>query len=187
MEYNTIVVNFFGGPGCSKSITAADVYAKIRWSGVNAEIALEYAKELVFAKDMGKLQNQVYITGQQLQRLVRLKEQVEVIVCDSPILLSTFYDKNKSVPLRELCLEQFNKFNNINFFINRNDTMFEESGRIHNLLESKKKDKQIKAFLDTFDIPYTEIKAGPESCFTIADQIIEIVKNERKKYENKNN
>lgn len=187
MEYKTKVVNFFGGPGCSKSITTADVYSKIRWNGINAEIALEYAKELVFAKDLGKLQNQVYITGQQLQRLIRLNGQVEIIVCDSPVLLSTFYDKNKSVPLRELCLEQFNKFDNINYFINRDESMFEETGRLHDLIESKKKDKQIKAFLDTFEIPYTEIKAGPASCFTVAEHITSIVNKERKEYEDKNN
>lgn len=179
MKYETIVINFFGGPGTSKSITAADVYAKIRWAGINAEIALEYAKELVFAKDMGKLQNQVYITGQQLQRLVRLNGQVEVIVCDSPLLLSTFYDKNKSNALRDLCLEQFNKFNNINYFINRKDELFETEGRIHNLEESKKKDRQIKAFLELYDIPYEEIEAGPESCIRIAETIINNINDKR--------
>lgn len=179
MKYNTTVINLFAGPGAGKSIMATDVYSRIRWAGVNAEIALEYAKELVYAKDMGKLQNQVYITGQQLQRLVRLNGQVEVIVCDSPILLSTFYDKNKSVPLRELCLEQFNKFNNVNFFINRNDLLFESEGRIHDLQESKRKDRQIKAFLDTFEIPYAEVDAGPESCIDMAAHIVEKILKER--------
>ena len=173
----TQVINFFGGPGAAKSIISADVYAKIRWAGVNAEIAVEYANELVYAKDMGKLQNQVYITGQQLQRLVRLNGQVDVIICDSPILLSTFYDKNKSTALRDLCLEQFNKFNNINYFINRNERLFEQNGIINNLEESKKKDNEIKSFLKLYNIPYTDIVAAPDSCLDIAYDIINLIKN----------
>ncbi len=182
-KYQTKVVNFFAGPGAAKSIMAADVYAKIRWAGINAEIALEYAKDMVYEKAIGKLQNQVYITGQQLQKLVRLDGQVEIIVCDSPLLLSTFYDKDKNKALRDLCVDQFQRFNNINYFINRNDKLFEQSGRIHNLEESKKKDKQIKSFLDLYEIEYKDINAGPESCDDIAQDIINLITKERTTYD----
>ncbi len=37
----TLMISFFGGPGCGKSIMAADVFAKLKWQGHTAELAFE--------------------------------------------------------------------------------------------------------------------------------------------------
>jgi len=46
-----LIVDFFAGPGAGKSTTAADVFAKLKWRGVNAELIGEYAKDLTWSEN----------------------------------------------------------------------------------------------------------------------------------------
>lgn len=89
---NAIILNLFSGPGAGKSTMAADIFAKLKRAGVNSELASEYAKDKVWEKSLSILENQIYVFGKQHHRLFRLKSQVDVIVTDSPILLSAIYD-----------------------------------------------------------------------------------------------
>ena len=102
-----IVVNLFAGPGSGKSTTCAGVFAKLKLAGVNCEMALEYAKDKVWEESNKVLDDQIYVFGKQLHRIFRLKDKVDVVITDSPILLSIIYDKTGNKYFSDLVLNQF--------------------------------------------------------------------------------
>lgn len=86
-----LVVNLFGAPGAGKSTGAAYIFSKLKMAGVNAELVTEFAKDKVWEESKAVFQNQAYIFGKQYFRISRVQDKVDVVITDSPILLSSFY------------------------------------------------------------------------------------------------
>ena len=42
------VINFFGGPGCGKSTTAAELFAKMKKANYKVELVHEVAKDFIW-------------------------------------------------------------------------------------------------------------------------------------------
>ena len=146
----TLVVNLFAGPGGGKTTCAWDIASKLKQRGIEAEYVSEYAKELVWdgKTEMldGSLENQKKLYEEQNRRVQRLLGKVDVVVTDSPAILSAIYAKEADEEFIKQMLSDFNNQKNFNLFINRGKT-FQQQGRIHTLEESKKIDKEIKKFL----------------------------------------
>ena len=88
-----IIVNLIGGPGAGKSTIAAGLFYFLKMSGVKVELATEYAKDKVYDKSFKTLDDQFYVFGKQFHKIWRLVEDNDVIITDSPIILSVFYNK----------------------------------------------------------------------------------------------
>ena len=84
--------------------------------------------------------------AEQAKRLERLRGKVEVIVTDSPILMSHIYGRNNSTDFTMRIDDEYKKYYNFNLFIKRGDT-FQQAGRIQNLEESKALDRKIMNML----------------------------------------
>lgn len=112
-----IIVNLFAGPGAGKSTIAAEVFAELKWAGVEVELVREFAKDLVWGKNWKAFNSQLFISGVQVYRQEILKDEVDVIVTDSPILLGVFY--GASYRLREEIEETFWSQDNLNYFLER--------------------------------------------------------------------
>lgn len=168
-----IVINLFAGPGSGKSTTCAGVFSKLKLAGVNCEMALEYAKDKVWENSLDVLDDQIYVFGKQLHRLNRLKGKVDVIITDSPVLLSIIYNKEASKYLDDLVIEQFHKFNNLNFYVVR-DESFNPKGRVQNHEESIEKDNEIKTLLNKHNISYTTVYKH-NSVDTIVNEIMKVL------------
>ena len=168
-----VVVNLFGGPGSGKSTTCAGVFSKLKLAGLNCEMSLEYVKDKIWENSLNVLDDQIYVFGKQFHRLNCLKDKVDVIITDSPILLSIIYNKEMSNYLDDLIVEQFRKFNNLNYYLVR-DESFNQTGRIHNLEESVEKDNQIKIMLNEYNISYTTVYKN-NSVDTIIDDVMKAV------------
>ena len=151
-----IVINLFAGPGVGKSTTAARIFAELKLMGVNCEMALEFAKDKVWEESFKTMDDQIYIFGKQFHKIWRLKDKVDVIITDSPLPISIVYDKENSKAFHELIMEQFNKFNNFNFLIERG-TDYQEDGRVQTEEEAKEVDKVVKNVLDENKIDYTTL------------------------------
>jgi hypothetical protein len=168
-----IVINLFAGPGSGKSTTCAGVFSKLKLAGVNCEMALEYAKDKVWENSLDVLDDQIYVFGKQLHRLNRLKGKVDVIITDSPILLSIIYNKEASNYLDDLVIEQFHKFNNLNYYVVR-DESFNPKGRVQNHEESMEKDDEIKTLLNEHNISYTTVYKH-NSVDTIVNEVMKVL------------
>lgn len=153
-----IVINGYGGPGAGKSTACMEITAALKKEGYNAEYVQEYAKELVYEKDMemldGSPEHQYEILKEQTRRMDRLYDQVDFIVTDSPVMLNTIYNKQLTPEYESFVNELQEEYINYSFFMERDVSNFEEEGRIHNLTESIEKDNEIKDMLQRNEIKY---------------------------------
>jgi len=97
-----LLINLFAGPGTGKSTTMAGVFSELKLRGVNCEMAPEFAKEKVWEKSVNILENQIYVFGKQYNTIHRLLGQVDIIITDSPLLLSSIYGTNETKLFHQL-------------------------------------------------------------------------------------
>jgi nicotinamide riboside kinase len=166
----TLVINLIGGPGSGKSTTASGIFYTLKKMGINCEMALEFAKDKVWEESYKILDDQFYIFGKQYHKLFRLNGKVDVIITDSPLVISMLYNKTPSKYFNDFVLEQFNTFYNLTFFLNRLEN-YQEEGRIQTKEESEALDNVLKDILHKNDVYFHEI-----SCENAVDVIVEMVK-----------
>lgn len=174
----TLIVNAFGGPGCGKTTLCWHIASELKKRGILTEYVCEYAKELVYEERFDilndSMQNQKIILKEQSHRLDRLIGKVEVVVTDSPLLLSIIYANDKDQQFINIILDKFNQYNNINLVVKRNlNEKYQSIGRKQSFKESKIKDLEIYKLLDDNNINYIEYERD-------SDDIINIIINEIK-------
>lgn len=170
----TLFVNLYGGPCAGKSTIAAHLFAELKWNHISTEIISEYAKQLVWEESFPKMKNQIYILGKQHNKQFTLNGKVDVAVTDSPFILSLIYDANETKFLTEMAMAAFNKFWNINIFLERSMD-YDSNGRTQKTIEEAIiKDNEIKQFLSDNEIPYISIPAQRENI----QSIVELIKKE---------
>lgn len=169
-----LVINIIGGPGAGKSSMTASVFSFLKWHDVNCEMALEYAKEVVWSKTENLLKNQLFVFGQQHNRIYHLLDKVDVVITDSPLLLSIIYDSKRNMNLKSLVLDEFHKYNNMNYLLTRKKK-YNPIGRLQTELEAKQIDDQLRDLLKMYAIPYKEIAGVPESAQLIGKDILKVL------------
>lgn len=153
---DTLVINLIGGPGCGKSTIAAGLFYELKKHGYLCELVTEYAKDKVWEESYKTLDDQIYVFGKQFHRMFRVKGKVDVIITDSPLPLSIIYDKGESDYFHNFVIEQYNEFNNIMIFVER-ETKYESEGRMQNEQEAIEIDNHIKNMLIENEISYISI------------------------------
>lgn len=165
----TLVVNLLGGPGSGKSTTAAGVFYELKTSGVNCELITEYAKDKTWLKDYRTLQNQIYVFANQYHRIWRVADQVDVVITDSPILLSAIYGTTSDL-FKALVVETFNEYENLTYFINRAKP-FNPAGRSQTEEEAKLIDFSILDTLMRYEVEYEEVLGDKNAVQIILEKI----------------
>jgi len=149
----TLVVNIFGGPGTGKSILTSELFALLKYKGVNCEVAPEFAKELTWEDNFTVLKDQLFLFGTQQHRIFRLNGKVQVLITDSPILLSVVYGKLykcTSDTFNDLVFEEHYKYDNLNILLTRSKP-YETVGRYQDEEEAKNIDIIVKDIMDNLD------------------------------------
>ena len=175
---NSIIVNLFGGPGISKSTTAAGIFSLLKIHSVNCELVSEFAKDLVWEERFKSLKDQVYIFGKQYHRIWRLVDLVDVIITDSPILLPLVYDKNDKNYFQPLVKEMFSSFNNLNFLLIRSKK-YDPNGRYQNEEEAKQVDNTVEKVLLENKVDFESITGNYNAINIITERILKLLGKEQ--------
>lgn len=174
---DTLVVNLFAGPGSGKSTGAAYIFAKLKMRGINAELVTEYAKDLVWADNLSTLANQIHVYGEQSGRISRVAGKVQVIITDSPLLMSSCYCK-ETTPYHDafcqLVKQDFEQYTNINYFLKRIKA-YNPAGRLQDETAAKEKDSEIKAHLIANNTLYEEVKGFVDGYDKIVEDISKLL------------
>ncbi len=173
---NAIVVNLFGVPGSGKSTGAAYIFAMLKMNGINAELVTEFAKDKVWENNEEVFKNQAYIFGKQSFKISRCADKVDVIVTDSPLALSAFYNSNPALgdTFNKSVIDVFNSYTNINYLLKRTKP-YNPKGRMQTESESDALAEPLKNMLDTYAIENKEATGDIDGYKSIVDDILSYI------------
>lgn len=156
-----LVVNFYGGPGCGKTTAALELTAALKKAGYNVEYVSEFAKQLVLENNTELLKDQQYVTDGQYDLLDRIRNNADVIVTDSPVLLGLVYGKYNGISdeYAKKIRSYYDSFDNFNMFVERPvGSAFQTEGRVHDESQSVQLDGEIKDMLGAQKVFYGSYK-----------------------------
>lgn len=173
----TLNVNLFGAPGSGKSTMMAALFSKLKMAGYDVEMTPEYAKRKVWEESFDVLNDQVYIFGKQYHSMHILQGKVDVVITDSPLLLSMYYVAHNETPvnientLKWLALAAHHNMDNLNIMVNRVKP-YNPKGRMQNVFESDEIGIELKTILNKYSVEYIDVHGNYGSINVITDYII---------------
>lgn len=170
METKTLVVNLYGAPGAGKSTGAAYIFYKLKQSGINCELVTEFAKDKVWEGAKAVFEDGCYIFGKQHFRMHRLMGKVDVVITDSPLLVSAFYSEGFRDELTSIAKKSFDKFQ-VSYFINRVKA-YNPKGRFQTEDESNQVASEMWKFLKSNDVNLFNSVGNEEGYNAIVDDIL---------------
>lgn len=171
-----ILVNLYGAPGAGKSTGAAYIFSQLKMRGINAELVTEFAKDKVWEESKEVFNNQAYIFGKQYFRISRCTDKVDVIITDSPLLLSTIYNDNPILgeEFNNVVRNVANSYDSINYYITRVKE-YNPKGRFQSEEESDAIADRVKDMLDYEGVEYIEKPGSKASYDEIYEEVLETV------------
>lgn len=158
----TTYINIFGGPGAGKSTTAAAVFYNMKRLGLNVELVTEVAKDFVWENRMDTLMIQPYVTIKQYRNLVRLKDKVDYVITDAPILFGILYANKYAQNLPE-SYHQFIKdchsqilTPSVNILLERSYA-YDPNGRYQTEEEAHKLDIELEKIMKDASVKYNKV------------------------------
>jgi nicotinamide riboside kinase len=153
------VINIFGGPGVGKTVQGLLLTAHLKIEGFNACLVPEYARELVYQNEIELLQNnQEHIFNEQSRRVDMRYGNVDIAVCECPILLNIAYNKIYGSTKPEFdtkVLESHNNPNYTNFnYILHRETEYKNEGRYQDEDGAKNVDLTVIDVIKELNIPH---------------------------------
>lgn len=158
-----VVINLFGGPCTGKSTGAAYLFSKLKLQGYNVELITEFAKEKAWENNAKAVSDQLYVLGEQSHKMTICQNDVDIIITDSPLLLSIIYNKDNRLTnnFNRTVYDVFNSYNNYNFYLNRLD-QYNSKGRFQDEKDAEKIDKKILNLLTKYKIPFNTYQGSME-------------------------
>lgn len=174
----SLIINLFGAPSAGKSTTRAGVFHKLKMAGVNCEEVPEFAKDLVWGKRYTELTCQPYVFGKQLRNMERVIDQVDVVITDSPIILSAFYGmkyNNRYDPLfYRFVISQFKNMGGVNYFLRRVKD-YNPTGRNQSEQESDQIAVELRRMLSKEYISVWDLDGDENAVSTIVNDILSML------------
>lgn len=171
-----LLVNLFGPPGSGKSTGAAYIFSQLKMAGVNCELVTEYAKDKVWEEAKEPFRNQAFIFGNQFYRISRVEDKVDVVITDSPVLLSLIYNVDRErlgKSFDETVINVHKSYKNqFNVFIQRTK-QYNVTGRLQTEEESDEISNKIIDLLSKTYTPYYAISSKKEDYEEICKLILE--------------
>jgi hypothetical protein len=169
----TTVVNLYGGPGSGKSTTAHGLVHILKSSGIEAEFAHEWIKHPVW---QGRIDfPQYYVWAKQQKMIDGLIDKVDVIVTDSPTLLSLIYGTDEFRSFHQFVIDKFHTVPSLNIYITRVKP-FWEKGRYQTEEEARGLDRDIHTMLhDVAEVEHDHFPGDQNTPRVLADRVLSLL------------
>jgi len=177
---DSTVINMFAGPGAGKSTLASGVYKELWRQGVSCELITEYAKERVWEGSIEVLEDQLNILGKQQHRQFRAGKYYRVLITDSPILLSLFYDKSPSDSFRNCVQEKHYEYDNINYYLERKKPYIPIGRYQKTIGEARKVDDSLHDVLIKHQVDLRHVPGEEKTVDLIVDDVLSKLNIQRK-------
>jgi len=174
-NHKTLIVNLYGGPGTGKSTMAAALFSELKFRNITAELITEFAKDKVWEESIHLLNDQLFIFANQYHKFWSVLDKVDVIVTDSPLLMSLAYTKKDNFKLIELVKQHHFENKNLEVFLKR-EKPYVTIGRIQSEQKAKEKDLFIEDILNENLISYYSFRSNKSSVNEILELILEKIK-----------
>lgn len=112
--------------------------------------------------------------AKQYFRMTRCESKVDVIITDSPLLLSLIYNTNKErlgENFDKLVIHLFNNYNNMNYFINRVKP-YNPIGRLQTEEESNQLSIKIKSIFNSAGCDMIDINGDTNGYNKVVEDVI---------------
>lgn len=172
----TIIINIVGAPAAGKSTLASELFVYLKKKHIDAEYIHEYVKNLVWQNKLEKINDQFYIARNQYKIMSSVVKKIGdngVIICDSPFVLSAFYNQYNPDNMsnvdktKDFIFEKLSEFNalhtNLYIFLKRDETIpYSNIGRIHDMNQSQEIENQLQQFMVKNSVNYYTFKTGDD-------------------------
>lgn len=177
MSTKPIVINFLGEPSTGKSTAATYVFSQLKMKGINCEYISEFAKDKVYEECDMIFKHQEYIFGKQSYKMARVADKVDVIITDSPLILSAVYNEDPVLgdSFNATVLSVFNSYDNVNILLTRQHS-YKNEGRIHDEKAAAVVRKHLTDKLIEYNIPFRKLTANSIYYDMLIDEVIERLK-----------
>lgn len=174
----TLVINLFGEPSAGKSTAAMDITSRLKRKGINAEYVSEFAKDKVYENNGEVFKHQEYLFGKQSFKMGRVRDKVQVMVVDSPLILCIIYNNDHILgeDFNKTVLNVFNSYENRNYLLTRRHT-YENEGRFQNEEEALAVRNRIISKLQELNISYSISSSSEDDCEEIVNNIVKEINN----------
>jgi len=169
----TKVINLFGGPGSGKSTLAADLFSELKKHDFETEMVREWVKQWAWEGREMNYADQVIVFGHQVQEETALYGKVDILVTDSPLILSGFYEnENHNLDFlvhsaKKIMLEaECSGIEYWNLLIKRN-WPYQAKGRFQTEEQAQVLEKRMIKFLKRHNLPF-------ETVTSVEDIMLEI-------------
>lgn len=167
-----LLVNFHGAPGAGKSALAAGLFAELKWAGVSCELVTEFAKDRVWEEAIKSLDDQIYVFGEQMHRVNRLKNKVDIVITDSPSLNSIVYYAGQNQDLFFALVRAVERsFNSLDLFVKRAH-QYDAVGRYHTEAQTEELDRSIAEQLRIINKEPIILSSNSQNAKKLCDAII---------------
>lgn len=169
MYKSTILLNFLGASGVGKTSLSAKVFARLKAKDIDCEYVSEYVKGWAWEGRTISPFDQFYIFGKECHNQSMLFNKVQVIISDSPVMLSTFYhlyynnDNSLSDPCHYFYRRAVEEFHikPMNFFLPRKKE-YNPNGRYQTKEQSDELAIMLRDWLDNEGYTYEELNCSDE-------------------------
>ncbi len=172
-------INLFGGPGVGKSTFAAKLFAHLKKMGENIDLVQEVVKQWAYEGKQIHSWDCIGLFGRQFEAEQRLlRNGVQSIITDSPLLLQCFYAQTvHGCPVHwemvNICKKFEESHPSINFLIQRPIINFEIHGRYQTEEAALQIDKMVEDQLAVHGIKYRGIYPNSDLDFQVCLEILE--------------
>ena len=163
-RYPTKVINLIGGPSSKKSLVSADIILQLHLQNKTVEHLADYAKYLFWQRDYETLRNQYYVAQKQYKVLRAIDGEVQFIIVEGSLPQLFYYNRNYKENICDMAKTEtqikqwYSEFENINIFVERDESPYIQAGRNQNEAQAKEIDQVMMNLLRKNNIPFISLR-----------------------------